>query len=318
MWWSSHGRKAQIRLEPFNIYILGCGSALPTLRHNASSQVVEMRGKMFMIDCGEGTQTQLRRSKIHFSRVQRVFISHLHGDHCLGLTGMISTFGLLGRTAPLHVYAHGALEAMLRAQMDMFCNGLEYEVLFHAVDTNACQVIYEDHGLAVETIPLSHRVPCCGYLFREKMGKRHIRRDMIDFYQIPVSQMDNIRSGMDWTTEEGTVVPNERLTTPPDPPRSYAYCSDTKYMPKLHERLKAVNLLYHEATYGQECADRARLYNHSTAAQAATVAKEAQVGKLLLGHFSARYEDEHVLLQEARNIFEATELADEGKVFSVK
>ncbi len=304
-------------MEPFRVHILGCGSALPTMRHFASSQVVEIRGKQFMIDCGEGTQIQLRRSRIRFTKIGHVFISHLHGDHCFGLIGMISTFGMLGRTAPLHIFAPAALEPMLKAQMDMFCFGLEYRVEFHPVDTTQQAVIYEDRSLTVETIPLEHRVPCCGFLFREKQSLPHIRRDMIDFYQIPVSQINHIKAGADWTDAEGNIVPNHRLVSPADRPRSYAYCSDTRYMPNLHKQLKDVDLLYHEATYSEDSINRAEQYFHSTAAQAAQVARDAHVGRLLIGHYSARYEREEVLLEEARKVFPPTSLTDENQVFDV-
>lgn len=304
-------------MEPFRVHILGCGSALPTMRHFASSQVVEIRGKQFMIDCGEGTQIQLRRSRIRFTKIGHVFISHLHGDHCFGLIGMISTFGMLGRTAPLHIFAPAALEPMLKAQMDMFCFGLEYRVEFHPVDTTQQAVIYEDRSLTVETIPLEHRVPCCGFLFREKQSLPHIRRDMIDFYQIPVSQINHIKAGADWTDAEGNIVPNHRLVSPADRPRSYAYCSDTRYMPNLHKQLKDVDLLYHEATYSEDSINRAEQYFHSTAAQAAQVARDAHVGRLLIGHYSARYEREEVLLEEARKVFPLTSLTDENQVFDV-
>ena len=287
------------------------------MRHFASSQVVEIRGKQFMIDCGEGTQIQLRRSRIRFTKIGHVFISHLHGDHCFGLIGMISTFGMLGRTAPLHIFAPAALESMLKAQMDMFCFGLEYRVEFHPVDTTQQAVIYEDRSLTVETIPLEHRVPCCGFLFREKQSLPHIRRDMIDFYQIPVSQINHIKAGADWTDAEGNIVPNHRLVSPADRPRSYAYCSDTRYMPNLHKQLKDVDLLYHEATYSEDSINRAEQYFHSTAAQAAQVARDAHVGRLLIGHYSARYEREEVLLEEARKVFPPTSLTDENQVFDV-
>lgn len=164
-------------MEPFRVHILGCGSATPTLKHNCSSQIVEVRGKCFMVDCGEGTQTQLRLSRIKFTRLSAVFISHLHGDHCFGLIGLISTFGMLGRTAPLHIYAPAGFEPMLNAMLEMFCQGLEYEVVFHGVDTTQNKVIYEDRSLTIETIPLSHRIACCGFLFREKPGNRHINRE---------------------------------------------------------------------------------------------------------------------------------------------
>lgn len=270
-----------------------------------------------MIDCGEGTQIQLRRSRIRFTKISAVFISHLHGDHCFGLMGLISSFGMLGRTAPLHVYAPAEFETMLQAQIDLFCHGLEYEVRFHAVNTTISQVIYEDKSLTVETVPLQHRVPCCGFLFREKPTRRHIRRDMIDFYHIPISQIDNIKCGADWTTAEGDTIPNARLTTDPDPVRSYAYCSDTKYIPTLHRLIEGVNLLYHESTYDSSCASRAELFYHSTSQQAAMVARDAHVGKLLLGHYSARYDDETAILQEARDIFPNSELSQEGMSVSV-
>ena len=304
-------------MEPFRVHILGCGSALPTLHHNASAQVVEIRGKLFLIDCGEGTQVQLRRSRLRFTKISAVFITHLHGDHCFGLIGMLSTFGLLGRTARLAIYAPVALEDMLKQQMQLFCHDFDYEVDFHAVDTTQQQVIYEDRSLTVETIPLEHRMPCCGYLFREKPSLPHIRRDMIDFYQIPVSQINNIKAGADWTTPDGEVVKNERLVEPADPVRSYAYCSDTRYIPTLHERIKGVSTLYHESTYGEDNLLMAQKYYHSTARQAALVAREAGVGQLLLGHYSSRYEDEQVLLREAQEVFKNTRLTDENVFFDV-
>ena len=304
-------------MEPFKIHILGCGSALPTMRHNASSQIVEIREKMFMIDCGEGTQVQLRRSRVRFTRVSHVFISHLHGDHCFGLLGMISTFGMLGRTAALHIYAPSELEPLLQMGMEAFCQGLGYEVVFHAVDTTRETVIYEDRSLTVTTIPLEHRVPCCGFLFRENPTMPHIRRDMIDFYHIPVSQIPLIKAGADWVTPDGQTVAHERLTMPAHPPRSYAYCSDTRYMPQLHRVVQGVNLLYHESTYDAQNEERARMFCHSTSQQAAQVARDAGVDKLLLGHFSARYDDEAGILREAQEIFPHTELAAEGKTFEV-
>lgn len=304
-------------MEPFRVHILGCGSALPTLKHNPSSQIVEIRGKCFLIDCGEGTQTQLRRSKIKFTRISAVFISHVHGDHCFGLIGMVSTFGMLGRTAPLHIYAPAGFSNIMKMQIDFFCKDLEYEVVFHDVDTNANNIIYEDRSLTVETVPLSHRVPCCGFIFREKQTLPHILRDMTDYYKVPVSQFNNIKNGADWVDEEGNVIPYTRLTTPSELARSYAYCSDTKYLPMLHECLKDVCVLYHESTYSKEDEDMAKMYFHSTAAQAAQVASDANVGKLVLGHYSARYEDENRLLEEAKNIFPNAVLSDEGLIIDI-
>ena len=221
---------------------------------------------------------------------------------------------MLGRTAPLHVYAPEALKPLLDAQMNLFCNGLEYRVEFHAFDTTKHQVIFEDRSLTVESIPLSHRIPCSGFLFREKPTLPHIRRDMIDCYDIPVSQINNIKAGADWTTEDGELIPNARLVRPSDPPRSYAYCCDTRYMPALHEMVEGVDLLYHDSTYDSSCADRAKLYYHSTSPQAAIVARDAHAGALLLGHFSARYDNESAILDEAKAIFPNTFLAAEGKV----
>lgn len=304
-------------MEPFKIHILGCGSALPTLKHNASSQLIEMRGKCFMVDCGEGAQMQFRRSHIHFSKLNAIFISHMHGDHCFGLMGLLSTLGMLGRTSKLRIYAPKDYEPLFRQQVEFFMQTMEYEMEMIPVDTEKQQVIYEDHSLTVETVPLQHRVPCCGFIFREKPTLPHIRRDMIDYYGIPVSQINNIKNGADWTNEDGDVIPNARLVQPADPPRSYAYCSDTRFMPGLKEKVKGVTVLYHESTYTAEQEDRAKIYYHSTARQAATIAAGAGVGTLLLGHYSARYNDEQVLLQEAKAVFENSILTQEGMVFDV-
>ncbi len=305
-------------MEPFRVHILGCGSALPTLRHFPSSQIVEVREKLFMVDCGEGAQMQLRRCHVRFTKVGHVFFSHRHGDHCFGLIGMISTFGLLGRTATLHIHANELLGDMIKRQMDLFCHDLGYEVEFHPIDATRREVIYEDRSLTVETIPLVHRLPTCGFLFREKPLLPHIRREKIDFYGIPISQIQNIKNGADWIMEDGTVIPNSQLVTPADEPRSYAYCSDTRYMPELHLQLKGVTTLYHESTYGEDNLQMAQKYNHSTARQAALVARDAEVGQLILGHYSSRYEDENVLLEEAREVFENVRLANEMDVIDVK
>ncbi len=304
-------------MEPFKIHILGCGSALPTLKHNASSQLIEMRGKCFMVDCGEGAQMQFRRSHIHFSKLNAIFISHMHGDHCFGLMGLLSTLGMLGRTSKLRIYAPKEYATLFRQQVEFFMQTMEYEMEMIPVDTEKQQVIYEDHSLTVETVPLQHRVPCCGFIFREKPTLPHIRRDMIDYYGIPVSQINNIKNGADWTNEDGDIIPNARLVQPADSPRSYAYCSDTRFVPGLKEKVKGVTVLYHESTYTAEQEDRAKIYYHSTARQAATIAAGAGVGTLLLGHYSARYNDEQVLLQEAKAVFENSILSQEGMVFDV-
>ena len=304
-------------MEPFKIHILGCGSALPTLKHNASSQLIEMRGKCFMVDCGEGAQMQFRRSHIHFSKLNAIFISHMHGDHCFGLMGLLSTLGMLGRTSKLRIYAPKEYATLFRQQVEFFMQTMEYEMEMIPVDTEKQQIIYEDHSLTVETVPLQHRVPCCGFIFREKPTLPHIRRDMIDYYGIPVSQINNIKNGADWTNEDGDMIPNARLVQPADSPRSYAYCSDTRFVPGLKEKVKGVTVLYHESTYTSDQEDRAKIYYHSTARQAATIAVGAGVGTLLLGHYSARYNDEQVLLQEAKTVFENSILTQEGMVFDV-
>ena len=299
-------------MEKFEINILGCGSALPTTRHFSSSQVVNIREKLFMIDCGEGAQLQLRRSKLKFTRLNHIFISHLHGDHCFGLMGLISTFGLLGRTAQLHIYAHADLEKLLQPQLDFFCKGMTYEVVFHNIDPTQAAVIYEDRSVTVTTIPLRHRIPSCGFLFQEKKTPNHIIRDMIDFYRIPVSQLNKIKNGEDYITEEGVVVPNNRLTTPSAAPRSYAYCSDALYLKSIIPQIKGADLLFHEATFMSTDDARAKETYHSTALQAAQIAKEAEVKQLLIGHFSARYEDENLLLKESQAVFPQTILAKEN------
>lgn len=299
-------------MEKFEVSILGCGSALPTVRHFPSAQVVNVRDKLFMVDCGEGAQLQLRKARLPVSRLHAIFISHLHGDHCFGLPGLISTSALMGRTADMHVYAPGELGRLMRPWMDYFCAGISFQVLFHPLDTRRQAVVYEDRSLTVETLPLNHRKPCAGFLFREKQSLPHIRRDMMDFLGIPFHAVPAIKAGEGWTTAEGKTYAHEKLVTPAAPARSYAYCSDTAYLPELAERVKGADLLFHEATFGEEAEERARETLHSTARQAAEVARAAGVKRLLIGHFSARYEDERPLLEEARAVFPETALAREG------
>ena len=299
-------------MEKFEVNILGCGSALPTTRLYSSSQVVNIREKLFMIDCGEGAQLQLRRSKLKFTRLNHIFISHLHGDHCFGLMGLISTFGLLGRTATLHIYAHEDLEKLLAPQLEYFCKGMPYEVAFRSLNPTKAEIIYDDRSLSVTTIPLKHRIPTCGFLFQEKQTPNHIIRDMVDFYRVPVFELNRIKNGEDYVPPDGTVVPNHRLTTPSDPPRSYAYCSDTAYLKSIVPQIKGVDLLFHEGTFAQCDAARAKETYHTTAAQAAEIALEAEAKQLVIGHFSARYEDESILLKEAQAVFPNTLLAKEN------
>jgi len=304
-------------MEKFELHILGCGSALPTTRHFPTSQIVNVRDKLFMIDCGEGAQLQFRKSHLKFSRLNHIFISHLHGDHCFGLLGLISTLNLLGRTAELHIHSPKGLETLLTPMLDFFNRQMTYKVLFHEFDTKEPMQIYEDRSLTVTTIPLRHRMPCCGFLFAEKRRPNHIIREMVDFYQVPVYELNRIKNGADYVTPEGKTVSNNLLTRPSAPSRSYAYCSDTIYLPSIVEQIKGVDLLFHEATFANEDALRAKETFHTTAAQAAEIARRAEVKKLLIGHFSARYEDENVLLQEASAIFPDTQLAKETLCVSV-
>lgn len=299
-------------MEKFEVHILGCGSALPTTRHFPTSQIVNIREKLFMIDCGEGAQLQIRRSRIGFSRLGHIFISHLHGDHCFGLIGLISTLSLLGRTATLHIHAHRDLEPLMRPWLDFFCRGISFDVEFHPFDSKQPATIYDDRSVTVTTIPLNHRIPCCGFLFEEKRTPDHLIREMIDFYQIPFHELNRIKNGEDYTTPEGIIVPHSRLTTPASPPRKYAYCSDTTYLPENTDLVRGADLLFHEATFAEDNAARAKETCHSTAKQAATFAQKAGVGQLLIGHFSARYEDESILLREAKEIFPNTLLAQEN------
>lgn len=304
-------------MEKFELHILGCGSALPTTRHFATSQVVNLRDKLFMIDCGEGAQMQLRKSRLKFSRLNHIFISHLHGDHCFGLMGLISTFGLLGRTAELHIHSPKGLEELLTPMLNFFCHTLAYKVIFHEFDTRQTSVVYEDRSMTVTTIPLQHRIPCCGFLFAEKARPNHIIRDMVDFYKVPVYELNRIKNGSDYVTPEGEVIANTRLTRPSDPPRKYAYCSDTIFRPEIVKQLSGVDLLFHEATFAESELARAKETYHTTAAQAARIALEAGVRQLVIGHFSARYEDESILLKEASAVFPNTILAKDNLCISL-
>lgn len=297
--------------------ILGCGSALPTHKNFPTSQILEMREKQFLIDCGEGTQIRMRQMGLKTNRLGHVFISHLHGDHCFGLIGLISTLGMMNRTADLHIHAQVDLEKILQPQLDYFCEELPFKVIFHAFNPRKHELIHEDRSVFVYSIPLKHRVPCCGFLFEEKMMERHIRRDMIDFYQIPTWKIPRIKQGEDFITDEGELVPNERLTVAAEPPIRYAYCSDTAYSEKIIPIIEGVDCLYHEATFLEDEIVRSRQTEHSTASQAATIAKKANVKKLIIGHFSARYPNQKLILEEAKAIFENTVLGEDMKVFGI-
>ncbi len=301
------------RLE---LNILGCGSATMTPRHQPSCQVLNVRDNLMMIDCGEGAQLSARIMRIKLMRMNHIFISHLHGDHCFGLPGMISTMALLNRTASLtiHTFKDGA--ALFSQILDYFCRERPFEVRFNIIDTHK-RVIHEDSAVTVTTFPLVHRVPAVGFLIQEKPKLRHIIGEEVNRLGIPHYAISALQHGEDWVTPEGIVIPNRQLTTDADPAISYAYCSDTKFSKRVIRNVEGVDWLYHEATYDDSLRIKARKRYHSTALEAATVAREAGVKQLILGHYSKRYLDETPLLDEARTIFPNTRLANEGLVIDL-
>jgi ribonuclease Z len=297
----------------FKIHILGCGSATPTLRHAPTAQVVDVRDKLFLIDCGEGTQLQMRRYKVRFNRINHVFISHLHGDHCFGLPGLISTLGMLGRRAELVIHAPEGMDAFLKPVLSQFCKELPYKVRLNSVDPLKHSLIVENRSVAVYSIPLKHRIPTCGFLFSEKSSEPHIIREMLDFYQIPLREIAAIKRGADFIAADGTVVPHAQLIRPATPPKRYAYCSDTAFSPAVVPYIEGVDCLYHESTFLEKDLLRAKDTFHSTARQAAEIAARAGVKQLVLGHYSARYYDPDDFTKEAEAIFPHVVLAEEGK-----
>ena len=304
-------------MTPFKVQILGCGSALPTTLYNPSSQIIDINSKLFMIDCGEGSQLQMRKLGVRMSKLHSIFISHLHGDHVFGLPGLISSLGLLGRTAELTIYAHQEIEQFLYPFLNFFCNNLSYNVRLVLLRRKGYNLIYENRSICIYTFPLKHRIATNGFLFKEKEKQRHIKREMIDFYNIPIRNINEIKNGADFTTSDGKIIANDRLTTPADPIRSYAYCSDTAYDESIVPYIKDVDVLYHEATFAESELARANKTGHSTARQAAEIAKLAEVKKLVIGHFSSRYTNLTPLLEEAQAVFPNTELAKEGKIIEL-
>ena len=304
-------------MNRFEVKILGCGSALPTTLHNPSSQLVDMNEKLFMIDCGEGTQLQMRKFKTRMSKLHSIFISHLHGDHVFGLPGLISTLNLLGRTGELTIYAHKDIECLLRPTLDFFCTHISYKVNLVLLQNDGLHEIYENKSMRVLSFPLNHRILSSGFIFEEKESPRHIVREMIDFYRIPLKQIKDIKEGSDFVIEDGTIIENARLTISSTTPRRYAYCSDTAYFPQIAPYIEGVDVLYHEATFAESEIVRAHQTFHSTAREAAEIAKAAGVKKLVIGHFSSRYIELGKLLEEARAIFPNTELAQEGNTIEL-
>lgn len=298
-------------MAKFQINILGCGSATPTLRHNPSCQVIDFRDRLFMIDCGEGAQVEMRRMKLSYQRLSHIFISHLHGDHCFGLPGLLCTMGLHQKGGKVTVCMPQQGLELFRSFVNYFCKETPFEIEFIPVPKEG-GVVYEDHALTVEAFPLYHRVPCYGYIFREKPKQLHINGEMAKFYQVPVYMMNDIRCGADFVTPSGEVIPNKILTTPADAATSYAYCSDTVFDSRVAESVKGVDVIYHEATYADDNIDKALERGHSTARQAAIIAREAGARELIIGHYSKRYKDYEVMLSEAKEEFDCVIAADEG------
>lgn len=304
-------------MADFDVHILGCGSATPSLRHLPACQVVDFRNRLMMIDCGEGAQLSLRRQHLKFSRLTDIFISHLHGDHFLGLPGLLSTLALHqeGGSLTIHIAEDGA--RLLRSIMNVLCRETSFELKYDIFDPEKGGVLIDDKSLTVTAFPISHRVPCSGFRFDEKPKMRHIRGDMVKFHNVPVYKMNEIRAGADFVTPDGRIIPNAVLTSDANPNVSYAYCSDTMYDERIVEHVEGVDVLYHEATYGDDKDFKAAPRGHSTARQAAEIARKAGVGKLVIGHFSKSYTDEAPLVEQARQIFPNTVAAYEGMVIKM-
>jgi ribonuclease Z len=297
--------------------ILGCYAATPRTMTNPTSQLLEMKGRMFLIDCGEGTQVQLRKHKLKFSRINHIFISHLHGDHFYGLIGLISTFALLGRKTDLHVYGPKGIKEVTLLQLKLSNSWTSYNLYFHELESEESVVVFEDEKVRVSTIPLRHRVYTNGYLFEEKSGERKLNIEAVENYEIDPSYYRKIKWGGDITLEDGRVIPNEDLTFDPLPAKSYAFCSDTVYNEGVLPIINNVDVLYHESTFLEVDVQYCEKTMHCTAIQAATIAQKANAGQLILGHYSTRYGSIEPFKEEARTIFPNTELADDGKVFEL-
>ena len=297
--------------------IVGCHSASPRYDANPTAQILEVEGHLFLIDCGEGTQVQLRKFKIKFARIKHIFISHLHGDHFFGLVGLISTFKLLGRDASLHIYGPKGIKQAILLQLKLGKTYTNFELYFHELESNQPELLFEDAVLSITTIPLKHRVYTNGFLFQQKPGERILNIQKAKELDIDPSYYQKIKQGFDVPDSKGDMVSNAVITLDPSPPKSYAYCSDTSYCEEIVPQILNTTLLYHEATFLQQHAALALKTMHSTARQAALIAKKAAVGSLLLGHYSGRYNDYKEFKNQAQEIFSATKLAQDGKVFEI-
>lgn len=304
-------------MSEFKLTILGRGSALPTKSSNQSSQILEAYDKLMMIDCGEGTQMMVRRMDLHISRLNNIFISHLHGDHCFGLIGLLSSLGMMGRRNTMTLHCHPELEPFLKSQIDFFGGDLGYPLVFNTFSPFKQAVIYEDKKITVTAFPLKHSIPASGFLFEEKQAPAHLIKEKADFYNVPLSKYAEIKDGADFVSENGFVIPNRQLTIPSEKPVRYAYCSDTAYNEKMIPIIEGVDCLYHEATFLHEHLARAKQTQHSTAAQAGDIATKAHVKQMIIGHFSARYTDYNPILEEAKAHFEHTIMAEERKTYTI-
>jgi ribonuclease Z len=295
--------------------VLGCYSATPRVNTNPTSQVLEIKNHVFLIDCGEGTQVQLRRHKIKFNRIKHIFISHLHGDHYFGLAGLVSTFRLLTRETDLHIYAPKGLKEVITLQMKLAESWTNYKLIFHELSSKISELIFEDDKVEVHTIPLNHRVYTNGFLFKEKEGERKLNMSTVLKANINKAYYKKLQQGADVINEDGLLINNELVTKPPQKTKSYAFCSDTAYSESIIPIIKNVDAVYHESTFLDKHEHLAEPTKHSTAKQAANIAKLAKVGKLILGHYSTRYDNLNSFKTEAEEIFEYVELAEDGKTF---
>ena len=295
--------------------ILGCYAATPRTFTNPTSQILEIKNRLFLIDCGEGTQVQLRKNKIKFSKINHVFISHLHGDHFFGLIGLVSTFSLLGRTTDLHIHGPKGIKEIITMQLRLSNSWTNYDLIFHELQSKESEIIYEDDKVLVKTIPLHHRVYTNGFLFQEKVGARKLNADAVQDYEIESCYYQNIKNGKDIMLEDGRLIENDKLTFAPVPAKSYAFCSDTAYHEGIIPIIQNADVLYHEATFLQSEESLAKKTLHSTAKEAAMIALKSNVKQLILGHYSTRYESIEMFKQEAETIFPDVLLADDGKSF---
>ena len=295
--------------------ILGCYAATPRTFTNPTSQILEIKNRLFLIDCGEGTQVQLRKNKIRFSKINHIFISHLHGDHFFGLVGLVSTFTLLNRTTDLHIYGPKGIKEVIKVQLRLSNSWTNYDLFFHELESLESEIIFEDDKVLVKTIPLKHRVYTNGFLFQEKVGERKLNLDAVQNYEIERCYYQNIKNGKDIVLEDGRIIENDQLTFDPVPAKNYAFCSDTVYNEAILPIIENIDVLYHESTFLQSEENLAKKTLHSTAKEEATIALKANAKQLILGHYSTRYESIELFKEEAETIFPEVLLADDGKSF---